>query len=120
MHRLTATCLAIVLLAASVPAAFPATTGSAAGISVRDPDTPNLRMPDAAQQNTSDGAESAAEEIEPDTVAAATAATEPPGDSGPEDAHPSGPEQDGPEPLVPIEIQQSIRVNANVNLPQDI
>ena len=117
MHRLTATCLAIVLLAASVPAAFPATTGSAAGISVREPDTPNLRMPDAAQQNTSDGAESAAEEIEPDTV---EAATEPPEDSGPDGAPPSDPEQDGPEPLVPIEIQQSIRVNANVNLPQDI
>lgn len=120
MHRLTATCLAFALLAAPVPAALPATAGSAAENSVRGPDAPSLRLTDPAQRNTSDGAESAAEEIEPDTVAAATAATEPPDDSGPEDARLSDPEQDGPEPLVPIEIQQSIRVNANVNLPQDI
>ncbi len=92
---------AFLLIAWSVQVGVFANAESATESPVTIEDDASLRKPGAT-------------ETEPD------AATEHSESDGTIDAVPSNPEADETEPLIPIETQNSIRVNANVSLPQDI
>ena len=138
--------LACVLIAAMSPIAVAGTNSSAAETAVRDPDALPRRTQGTWRHGAGNQAGPALEETERDRQAAVPQ----PGTTGPsetgrnhagagesdlDDAGPGAtgpadnellnalPEEAGPaetEPLTPIEIQGSIRVNANVSLPQDI
>ena len=97
MRRLAWVCLALALFAAGATSTAPANSSRATDATVLNPDTPRGTA-------------------EPDTPAVAASP------NGTEPAEPSqeSVEAGETEPLVPIETQNSIRVNANVSLPQDI
>lgn len=110
-------CLAFVLLAAVSPVTVPAGESSATESAVRGPDAPPRGRPDTVRHDSGNQTGSAAEETEPNGQAGVAE----PDTTGPGD--PILPEETEPaeiEPLTPIETRSSIRVNANVSLPQDI
>ena len=104
-------CLAFVLLGAAAPVIAQATESGAPENAVRDPDALARRQPDTVRRNTGNEAGSVIEEAESETQQAATE----PDVTGPANSEPAN-----MEPLIPIETKNSIRVNANVSLPQDI
>jgi len=95
-RRAAGCCLGLLLLAAAMPAVAPASESGEPEPTTWQPDATPSEAPDAGPFD--------------DEPAAA----------GPIDAHPSDDELVEPEPLAPIETRSSIRVNANVSLPQDI
>ena len=117
MFRPRAFCLAFVLLAAVSPVTVPAAENTATETSGRDSDALPRGQPDTVQRGPENRAGSADDEIEPNDAAG----VESPDTTGPVDpAIPKETEAADTEPLIPIETQNSIRVNANVSLPQDI
>lgn len=111
MLRLTTVCLAFVLLGAAAPIVAAATAGDSSESAVRDPDALARRQPDTVLRNTGNQAGSAIDEDESATEQAA---------SEPNEREPANTEPAEIKPLIPIETKTSIRVNANVSLPQDI
>ncbi len=136
MLRLTGLSLAFVLMAAMSPITVPGTKGGAAETAIRDPDALPWSPEVIGQRGAGIQAGPAVEETEQDRRAAvAQPVTTLPPETGPDhagqgDTEPAGTEllntvseETEPaetEPLTPIETQSSIRVNANVSLPQDI
>ena len=116
MLRLKGLCLAFVLLGAAAPIIAPATGSGATETAVRDREAPPRRQSDTVRRGAGNRAGSAVEETGPDTRAAVAE----PETTEPVCTRPECTEPAEIEPLIPIETQNSIRVNANVSLPQDI
>lgn len=122
------------LLAAVSPVIVTTANSSAPETGVRDPDAPSSEQHETAPRGAEDQAGPAIGRTAPeDRAGSAIGRTETdeqatgagPGTAETADTEPLNPvpEEAGPaetEPLIPIETQSSIRVNANVNLPQDI
>ena len=129
-------CLAFVLLLTASPITVPPTESSAAETAARDPDALPRITQGAARHGAGNQARLATEETEQDRQAAIAqpVTTRPPvagpdhagpGETGPVDTElsntvPEDTESAEIESLTPIETRSSIRVNANVSLPQDI
>ena len=117
MLRLSAFCLAFALLAVVSTIAVPATERSVTETAVRGAGELSRGQPDTERRGLGNQAGSADEEVEPNSQAGVSE----PERTGPADsAIRQATEPAETEPLTPIETASSIRVNANVSLPQDI